>query len=79
MVELLGAGLRAVGIRRPADVVPVAIELARDVGAALSPDDPSMPLSHAAVDQIEAQRDSATAHKVPQPPPRKAPKPKGKP
>ncbi len=68
MLGWVATVLRAVGIQRAADVVPVITRAGEAIADAVQPDEPSQPLSHQDVDWIEQQRDAATAHKVPQRP-----------
>jgi hypothetical protein len=57
--------LRAIGIRRAADVVPVATRLGEAIADVIDGEPPGQPLPRAAEDHIRRQIDSATSHKVP--------------
>lgn len=61
---LLGL-LRVFGIRRAADVVPVATRLGEAIAEAIDPQEPGQPLPRAAEDHIRGQIATATSHKVP--------------
>jgi hypothetical protein len=64
MPAWLIAVLRVLGIRRAADVVPVATRVGEAIADAIAPDDPGQPLSHRDVESIQKQIGSATSHKV---------------
>jgi hypothetical protein len=61
---LLGL-LRVLGIRRAADVVPMAKRLGEAIADVIDAPEPGQPLPRAAQDHIRRQIDEATSHKVP--------------
>jgi hypothetical protein len=62
--------LRVVGIRRAADVVPVATKIATTVRDVVDPPEPGQPLPYTAVRDIQRQIESATSHRTGNPPAR---------
>jgi hypothetical protein len=65
MPAWLIAVLRVIGIRRAADVVPVATRAVEAIADAIDVPEPGQPLSHKDVETIQKQIGSATSHKVP--------------